>query len=214
MSQISAFILDFEKYKAETLKNYLSSKKNINIEKLTNKQKIFSQFIRYFVFERFYGIDNLEFEYKHGKPYLDGSKFFFNISHTHNKAIMVVACNEIGIDAEIVSAKRNVLLIAERYFTQQEYQSIENSEDVYSEFYKLWTLKEAQVKRSALGIARGLSDAKFTKKSTQWVSNNYPEDFFSFTYQELLISICSQNIVNQKIDLYEIQDFNFISKNY
>ncbi|MBK2267173.1 4'-phosphopantetheinyl transferase family protein [Francisella philomiragia] len=213
MSQVSAFILDFEKYKAEDLRNYLSSKKNIDLLKLTNKQKIFSQFIRYFVLEKFYDITTPIFEYKHGKPYLKSHKFYFNISHTKNKAIIVFANHDIGVDAEEISSKRNVLLIAERYFTNQEYQSLKNSEDIYNQFYRLWTLKEAQVKRSALGIARGLSDASFIKRNTRWISNNYPEDFFTFNYQELIISICCQNIANQKIDLYEIQNFEFIGIN-
>ncbi|MBY7734460.1 4'-phosphopantetheinyl transferase family protein [Francisella philomiragia] len=213
MSQVSAFILDFEKYKAEDLRNYLSSKSNIDSLKPNNKQKIFSQFIRYFVLEKFYDIATPIFEYKHGKPYLQDHELYFNISHTKNKAIIVFANEDIGVDAEEISSKRNVLLIAERYFTKQEYQSLKTSEDTYNQFYKLWTLKEAQVKRSALGIARGLSDANFSKQNISWISNNYPEDFFTFNYQELIISICCQNITNQKIDLYEIQNFEFIKIN-
>lgn len=127
--------------------------------------------------------------------------------------IIVFANKDIGVDAEEISSKRNVLLIAERYFTKQEYQSLKTSEDTYNQFYKLWTLKEAQVKRIALGIARGLSDANFSKQNISWISNNYPEDFFTFNYQELIISICCQNITNQKIDLYEIQNFEFIRIN-
>lgn len=57
MSQVSAFILDFEKYKAEHLKSWFFSR-NIDLPQLTNKQKIFSQFIHYFVLEEFYHISS------------------------------------------------------------------------------------------------------------------------------------------------------------
>ncbi|MWX59865.1 4-phosphopantetheinyl transferase, partial [Francisella tularensis] len=69
--------------------------------------------------------------------------------------------------------------------------------------------KEAQVKRDSLGIAKGLSGANFSKINDSWLSNSYPDDFVTFSYDESIVSICCKNIVAQKINLFEIVDFKF-----
>ncbi|AJI72468.1 conserved hypothetical protein [Francisella tularensis subsp. novicida GA99-3548] len=208
MPQVSAFILDFEKYKAEDLKNYLCSR-DINLAKFNNPQKIFSQFIRYFVLEEFYHISSPVFLNQHGKPYLADNSVFFNISHTQTKLIIAVADQEIGVDIEKLSARRNIIRIAQRYFTSLENQWLAASDNLVKDFYTLWTLKEAQVKRDSLGIAKGLAGANFSKINDSWLSNSYPGDFVTFSYDESIVSICCKNIVAQKINLFEIVDFKF-----
>ncbi|MFV9973204.1 MAG: 4'-phosphopantetheinyl transferase superfamily protein [Francisella endosymbiont of Hyalomma asiaticum] len=208
MSQVSAFILDFEKYKAKHLKSWFFSR-NIDLSQLTNKQKIFSQFIRYFVLEEFYHISSPVFLNQHGKPYLEDNSIFFNISHTLTKLIIVVADQEIGVDIEKLSARQNILRIAQRYFSELECYELTISDNPNKDFYTLWTLKEAQVKRNLLGIAKGLKSANFSKVNNFWLSNTYPDDFVTFFYDELIISICYKNIATEKINLFEIVDFKF-----
>ncbi|APC92381.1 MULTISPECIES: 4'-phosphopantetheinyl transferase family protein [Francisella] len=208
MSQVSAFILDFEKYKAEHLKLWLSSR-NIDLPRLTSKQKIFSQFIRYFVLEEFYHIASPVFINQHAKPYLKDNAVFFNISHTLTKLIIAVADQEIGVDIEKISARRNIVRIAQRYFSELECYELTISDNPPQDFYTLWTLKESQVKRNSLGIAKGLSSANFSKINNSWLSNSYPSDFVSFSYDESIVSICCKNIVATKINLFEIVDFKF-----
>jgi len=207
MSDISAFVLDFKKYKAEDLKAWLSSR--VDTLLFSNNQKIFSQFIRYFVLESFFNITPI-FSQTNAKPYLVNSSLFFNISHTQNKIVMVVANHEVGVDAEEIRQKRNVLKIAKRYFDFNEYKLLEQSIQQDKDFYSLWTLKEAQVKRSSLGIAKELSQAIFHKnKNQQWQSNKYPNDFDTFSYDDMVISVCCNNVIEKQINFFEIDDFEF-----
>lgn len=208
MSKVSVFILDFEKHRIEQVISWLE--KRVDQAKLTNKQKIFSQFIRYFVLSKKFSIANPLFATKDGKPYLCNSDIHFNISHTVNKVVIALANQQIGIDTEEISQKRKVLTIAKRYFKPDEYLSLQKSDDLYRDFYTLWTLKESQVKRSSLGIAKGLDTATFKLiNNNDWVSENYPNDFITFYYDELVISVCSKNIKNESYSLFEIVDFEF-----
>ncbi|API87612.1 4'-phosphopantetheinyl transferase family protein [Francisella uliginis] len=208
MSKVSVFILDFEKHRIEQVVSWLEKK--VDQSKLTNKQKIFSQFIRYFVLSKKFSIENPLFATNDGKPYLCNSNIHFNISHTGNKVVIALANQQIGIDTEEIAQKRKVLRIAKRYFKPDEYLSLQKSDDLYRDFYTLWTLKESQVKRSSLGIAKGLGTATFKLiNDNDWVSENYPNDFITFYYDELVISVCSNNIKNEDYSLFEIVDFEF-----
>lgn len=212
MARISAFIMDFNDYQAEDLKIWLNKK--TDIASLINIQKIFSQFIRYFVFEKFFKILDPHFFNDNGKPYLSGKDYFFNISHTHNKVIIVVADDDIGVDSEVITTNRDIIKIAKRYFNESEYESLMLSSDVYLDFYTLWSLKESEVKRNALGIAKGLSKAIFYKNNQQyWISRNHPRDFYTFYYGDVVISICCENLDKNDIKLFEIKDFEFVEIN-
>ncbi|GAB4221877.1 MAG: 4'-phosphopantetheinyl transferase superfamily protein [Francisella sp.] len=206
---ISVFFLDFDKYDVNDLKKYLYNK-NINLANFNNQQKIVSHFIRYFVLEEFYNISSPVFFYKFGKPYLNNDRFFFNISHTNTKIIMAVGYQDIGIDIEDISRKRNIDKISRRYFSELENKKLSTSDNFIQDFYILWTLKESQVKRDSLGIAKGFSDAIFDKVNEKWVSNNYPNDFCTFSYDNAIISICSKDISTAKFNFFEIIDFKFI----
>lgn len=207
MPKISAFILDSKKYQAELLKRFIENKVDISV--FSKDQKIYSQFIRYFVFENFFGISPV-FSTKNSKPYLTNSDLFFNISHTQDAIVMVVANCEIGVDLEVSNQKRNVLRIAKRYFAADEYNYLVQSEQLNKDFYTLWTLKEAQVKRSSLGIARELSEAVFYKnKNQQWFSKKYSNDFTTYFYDDLVMSVCCDNIIQKQVDFFEIEDFKF-----
>ncbi|ASG67045.1 hypothetical protein fh0823_25120 [Francisella halioticida] len=208
MSKVSVFILDFEKYRIEQVVSWLNSR--VDQSKLTSKQKTFSQFVRYFVLSEKFCLSDPIFASKNGKPYLCNSDIHFNISHTGSKVIIAVANQQIGIDAEEVSVQRKILKIAKRYFKQDEFLALEKSSDLYKNFYILWTLKEAQVKRNSLGIAKGLDKATFKIiNDNDWVSENYPNDFLTFYYEELVISICFSNIKSQSCNLFEIVGFEF-----
>ncbi|MDE4988588.1 4'-phosphopantetheinyl transferase family protein, partial [Francisella tularensis] len=78
-----------------------------------------------------------------------------NISHTQTKLINAVADKEIGVDIEKLSARRYIIRIAQRYFTSLENQCLAASDNPVKDCYTLWTLKEAQVIRDSLGIAKG-----------------------------------------------------------
>lgn len=106
-------------------------------------------------------IKNLDLlKHPHGKLYLAGNPTFFNLTHSGDYlAFCICDEGEIGIDIEHLQRRTTDLIgIAERYFTQAEYLAIKNCDthNQYALFYKIWTLKEAALKATGIGISAGL----------------------------------------------------------
>ena len=95
-----------------------------------------------------------------GKPVLrdhEGGRhaFRFNLSHSHGRMLLAVAKGEdVGIDLECVRDNVKPLDLAERFYTQSEYERIKRlpSSDHALEFYRLWVAKEAWLKAQGAGI--------------------------------------------------------------
>ena len=95
----------------------------------------------------------------HGKPALKNfSGLHFNLSHSGDCAFIALCDQEIGVDIEHHSDKSDLLAIAKRFFTEDEYLYVCNQEDRLVSFYTIWTLKEAYVKALGRGIAYGLNN--------------------------------------------------------
>lgn len=84
-----------------------------------------------------------------GKPEADG--VFFNVSHSGNYVIGVVADSPIGCDIE--KMKKAPIVVADHYFTQSEQKYIKAQADQELAFWKLWTLKESYVKMTGEGLS-------------------------------------------------------------
>jgi phosphopantetheinyl transferase len=93
-----------------------------------------------------------------GRPYIEGRPDLdFNISHSGQLSVISL-CREsrIGIDVEMVDAKKNLLEIAKRVFSPEEVGIIQDSNsetERMSLFYRLWTLKEAVIKADGRGFS-------------------------------------------------------------
>lgn len=119
-----------------------------------------------------------------GKPELKNPPLplRFNLSH-NNELIICAVCLEhnIGCDIENLSRKISVEAIAKRYFSDCEYQVIKNSDKSIqnSTFFEYWTLKEAFVKATGLGISQGLDRFSFTigEKTRSNMNNNISIQF-------------------------------------
>ena len=101
----------------------------------------------------------------HGKPYLatSGSSLQFNLTHTSSLVGVCVGSNRpVGIDSENGERqlKGSVSRIAERRFSVREATRLEsagNEDEKLKRFYRLWTLKEAFLKATGLGISSSIS---------------------------------------------------------
>ena len=94
-----------------------------------------------------------------GKPCLtleqNPGKVSFNISHSHEMAVVALCRDsDIGVDLEYMDKARPFSELAQRYFTGAEYDMISRLAEMEQAamFYKIWTLKEAWLKASGLGI--------------------------------------------------------------
>ena len=115
-----------------------------------------------------YGItERPVFEYgEHGKPSIVGHpEIFFNMSHCREAAICVLSEAPVGVDVESIRSYNESL--ARYTMSDAEMEQIEKAERPDVEFIRLWTLKEAVLKRSGEGIRNdmkhvldGLKEAK------------------------------------------------------
>lgn len=90
-----------------------------------------------------------------GKPYIDNSNIFYNISHKNKMVGLIISDSEVGLDIEYVDTeniKRKSTL--KYFFTEKERESITNNEELLA----LWTKKESYIKlnggmlRDAIGL--------------------------------------------------------------
>ncbi len=115
------------------------------------------------ILSHYTGIDAhlLEFYYgEKAKPFLQQDQLSFNLSHAKDKfALAVTQQQSVGIDIEYHAPQLDLLGLAKRFFSQQEYQQLlsVSEQDKLRYFYRLWTLKEAFVKATGEGLSFGLS---------------------------------------------------------
>lgn len=148
-----------------------------NSEKITRK-----------ILERFVDVEPqkiviLKSEY--GKPYLrDYPNVHYNIAHTKDAFICVVADSVVGVDIERVKPFNKH--IVEKFFTQNEQDyifSIEDDKD--KRFCEIWTRKEAYVK----WLGKGLS-VPFESFDTL---KDFKDKIITFPLKNCYISICMDN---------------------
>lgn len=109
-----------------------------------------------------------------GKPEISNSPIPLRFNLSHNDELIICAVcldSDIGCDIENLGRKISVNAIAERFFSAQEAQSIKAQPN---RFFEYWTLKEAFVKATGLGISQGLETFSFEikeAKETQFNDN-------------------------------------------
>ena len=104
-----------------------------------------------------------------GKPVLKNAAHLgieFNISHAKGKIVLGIASNKrIGVDIEYMNPNRNWEEIARQYFHPSEWRNSRSGLLTLSEFYKLWTLKEAFLKAEGRGMTVALNNFYFDNRS-------------------------------------------------
>jgi 4'-phosphopantetheinyl transferase len=91
-----------------------------------------------------------------GKPHLTGTDLHFNLSHSGRYAVVgVCAASAIGVDVEEIRVMPECHDLARKYFAPHEAAWIrEGADDEQLErFYRLWTIKEALVKATGVGVS-------------------------------------------------------------
>ena len=99
--------------------------------------------------------DNLQIEtLDGGKPALKGTgenSFFFNLSHSGNRAMCVISDSPVGCDVEAAQEDKKV---ADRFFTEAEAKLVAADSEMFT---RLWTLKESFIKTTGEGLRRALN---------------------------------------------------------
>jgi len=97
---------------------------------------------------------------EYGKPFINESRLYFNLSHAGNKFVIAVSnCGEVGVDIEQYKNRNNLSGLVRKCFSDVEkaYWQCLSEEQKVAMFYRLWVRKEAFVKAVGRGIALGLN---------------------------------------------------------
>lgn len=83
----------------------------------------------------------------------------FNVSHSEDWVALAVGTAPVGVDIETSDRRNNILGIARRFFQPQEFELLNALPDAQraEKFCELWTVKEACVKWSGLGVGRAIA---------------------------------------------------------
>lgn len=114
---------------------------------------------------------------KNGKPYLENSNIFYNISHKNKMVGLIISNSEVGLDIEYIdteSIKRQSTL--KYFFTEKERESITNNEELLT----LWTKKESYIKLNG-GMLRDVIGLDI---------NNINVIYDTFKLDDYIITIC------------------------
>ena len=92
-----------------------------------------------------------------GKPRLnDYAGIHFNVSHTHERAVIALSKHRIGIDLEHMNPAFDFASVAEFACSAAELKLLSETVSPRTEFFKLWTRKEAFLKGLGTGLVNDL----------------------------------------------------------
>ncbi|WP_413693372.1 4'-phosphopantetheinyl transferase family protein [Psychromonas sp. KJ10-2] len=133
--------------------------------------------------------------------------------------IAVCVNDQIGCDIESPERRVSIEPITRRYFSEQEHSMLmaKQGESQKQAFFKIWTLKEAFVKATGIGISLGLDSFYFILDQPQQASQNikvafnahYPLDTeqawhcYHDSLHSQALSLCRASDSKQKINYLE-----------
>lgn len=162
-------------------------KEKVKEYSLRKKQNILlSEYLLYNYF-----FSNEEFFYnQYGKPYLKNK--YFNISHADNYLLLGIADEEIGVDMQKITFKKNV----EKLFSEEEQNLLKTAKEKM--FTRYWVLKESYAKYLGVGISKKILQETIKKK-----------DVYFYEYDDLngyMIAVCLKN-------KYQKEKINYLTLN-
>ncbi|RKD31338.1 4'-phosphopantetheinyl transferase family protein [Lacrimispora algidixylanolytica] len=137
---------------------------------------------------------------KNGKPFvIDYPNAYFNVSHSKNAILCSISnTGNVGVDIEQISKMSEDLIPYISHPKEMNYLSSLHQEIQNYAFYKIWTRKEAFVKRNGLGICQDLT-------SINTLVNGDIYQYFTWKEENYLCSICCDK--NEKnIKYYVTED--------
>ncbi len=132
--------------------------------------------------------DKLAFAYgEHGKPYLpDHPECCFSLSHSGCYAALACGDEPVGADIQRMTEKQQH---AQRFFHENERQSILAAEDKAEQFFRIWTMKEAYVKLTGEGISGRFGSIDVL---------SMPEhSFYTQRFDDYILTICTNKFTSQ-----------------
>ncbi len=125
----------------------------------------------------------------HGKPYLQGINFHFNIAHSHGILYLIVAPYETGIDVEIIKKRKTPISEWGKVFNPKEMEWMQSDgvENEIIRFFRLWTIHEALVKTTGKGL-QGLGEFDICPTFNSIGSDTLIGNIYSANYSDYAIA--------------------------
>ncbi|GEM_PF-6235992 len=104
----------------------------------------------------------------HGKPYLVNGACFFNVSHSHQKAMVILAQAEVGCDIERVAESNDA--IVEALFAPNEKALYGRTPEGNKReiFYRIWTARESFLKAIGRGLVNPVPEFSTVSEDGTW----------------------------------------------
>jgi 4'-phosphopantetheinyl transferase len=139
------------------------------------------------------------------QPILNDSDLKFSISHSGNIVVCAVAGNAIGVDVEKVKPVK--LDLMKFYFNSESWFEIINAPDVYAEFYRHWTMREAAIKAAGFGIDQMELSEMFPEDHTIQVRNEiYYCRMLPVRYDYIVCLASDKEIEDVALNMLNIED--------
>ncbi len=145
-----------------------------------------------YVLQEVYKIEGEILKNENGKPYIAGSKYHFNLSHSGEIVMLAVSDKPVGIDVELL-AERDYKKFAKRFFSEEEQKRVNS----LLSFYVLWTKKESFIKYRGGSVA-GVAETEFGDKI---LFKGKEQSVFSVSEKmdDYVFSVCSEECEYEKI---------------
>lgn len=110
-------------------------------------------------------------ETNYGKPQLKTNRnIHFNLAYRGSYAIIAIANREVGVDIEKEIVIQNLEAFAKNFFSQTERAWLLDAQNINTRktnFFRLWTLKEAFIKALGKGLSYPLQDFTIQPNETE-----------------------------------------------
>lgn len=139
-----------------------------------------------------------------GKPFIAGlGGYDFSVSHSDRAVAFAGGFSAVGADIERIRPRKNS--VSKRFFTENEMNFIEKSEDRDEAFFEIWTKKEAYSKMLGKGLAAGFNSFDVTDGSLDC-------KFQTQIMREYIFSVCLEQSEDIQPKITEISEDIFLQR--
>ncbi len=94
-----------------------------------------------------------------GKPFIENSNLFFNVSHSKNQALLAISKDgEVGVDIEYMKDLQDAITFSNYSFSDEEKAMIFKNKEIDKDvLFTFWTFKEAYIKATGTGLSVDIS---------------------------------------------------------
>lgn len=136
---------------------------------------------------------------ENGKPFIQNiPEFHFNISHSGEWTVLAVSDVEVGVDIQIIKSVNSN--ISKRFFTRRENNILEKleKENFFTEFTRMWTIKEARTKASGDSLAKCLS--RFNTIEYDGTTSTFIDGYYvmniPFPDEKYILAVSSLSVIS------------------